>query len=118
KNFLDCRRVELVILDEKVASPFRYVTEKLNLLFHNRQHRAQIICVGDIDISLLQERSGKFDDTIERHLGDVLAVQPKTFIEVERGIAPVDFLQLKKLPDFSDIDFFAMVFGRPAEQAK
>ena len=74
--------------------------------------------VGDVDLFFFQERPGELNKTIERHLSDVLAVEPKTFVEVEGSVAPIDFLQLEKLYHFFDIDLFAIVLGRPAEQAK
>ena len=49
---------------------------------------------------------------------DVLAVEPKTLVEVERGVPAVDFLQLEQLYNFFDVDLFPVVFRRPAEQAK
>ena len=47
-----------------------------------------------------------------------MAIEPKTFVEIERGVAAVDFLQLEKFDDFFNVDLFAVVFRRPAEQAK
>ncbi len=49
---------------------------------------------------------------------DVLAVEPKTFIAIERGIASINFFELEKFHHFFDVDLFAVVLRRPTEQAK
>ena len=118
KNFLDCHRIELVILGEKVASPLRHIAEKFDFLLHDREHGAEISSVGDVDLCFLQEWPGEFNKTIERHLSDVLAVEPKTFVEIEGSVAPIDFLQLEKFYHFFDVDLFAIVLRGPTEQAK
>ena len=49
---------------------------------------------------------------------DVLTVEPKTFVAIERGIASIDFFELEKFYHFFDVDLFAVVLRRPTEQAK
>jgi hypothetical protein len=48
-------------------------------------------------------------------LGDVLAVKPKTLVEIEGGVTAIDFFELEQLNDFVDVDFLAVVLRRPAE---
>ena len=74
--------------------------------------------IGDVDLCFLEEWSRELDESIDGHLRDVLAVQPKTLVEIESSIAPIDFFELEKLYHFIDVDLFAIVFRRPAEEAK
>ena len=115
ENLRFCRRINLIFLGKKVRRPFRDVFEELDLLLHDREHVAKIFFIylgratlcGAVDrfrrldrvspyrsnnSRPLEERPRQLDESIERHLGDVLAVKPKTFVQIECGVATVDFL--------------------------
>src|ERR1700730_2604852 len=118
ENFRYRLRIELVFLGEEIRSPFRHVFEKFDLFLHDREHVAQIFFVGDVDLRFFEEWATELDKAIKRHLRDVLAVEPKTFVEIERGVAAIDFFELEKFYNFVDVDLFAVVLRGPTEQTK
>src|SRR5437660_4841507 len=118
ENLFNSSRIKLVIFAKEVARPLRNILEELDFLLHDREHVAEIFFIGDIDLSFLHERPAQLDEPIERHLRDILAVQPKTFVEIERGVATIDFFELEKFNDFLNVDLFPIVLRRPTQQTK
>src|SRR5207248_11389399 len=65
-----------------------------------------------------QSIPGQLLKPIIRQLARVFAIQPMQFVRIERGVTAHDLVQIEKRNYFFDWNFFAVVFWRPAEQAK
>ena len=70
------------------------------------------------DPRFFHERDGKLAESFEAHLENILAIEPKTFVEVENGVAPVDGLQFEQIANFFERQHLPVVFWGPAEQTK
>ena len=61
---------------------------------------------------------GQLCETIRGQLPDVFVIEPLQLIHVEPGIVAQDLGQIENLDDILDGQLFAVVLGRPAEQAQ
>ena len=118
QGFFHRLRIECKILGEQKPDPRGHIAEVFHLRLHDREraHERFFSAVGHA--GLVHERLRQLRETREPHGEDVLAVQPKTFVEVENRIPAVDFFEVEEREDFRDIEPFAVVAGRPAEQAQ
>ena len=61
---------------------------------------------------------GEFVKAVVGQFAAVFALQPEEFFEIEFGVVPENLRQIEALDDFRERKFFAIILGRPAEQAE
>ena len=118
EGFFDTGFVVGVIVVEEKFDPGGDVGEVFDFFFDQRERGEEGLAGAVVDAGLVDEGEAQVGKAFEGHLDEVLAVHPKTFVEVEAGAAAVDIFQLEDVDDFFDGEDFAVVLRRPTEEAE
>src|SRR5262245_5507684 len=107
-----------IVLREQKTDPIRDVAKMFDLRFDNSERTQQRVTRRIGEASPLHKREGELTKPLQAHLQDILTVQPKTLVQIENRIPPVNGLKLEKLEDLFRGQHLAVIFGRPTEQTE
>src|ERR1700704_1153705 len=91
---------EGIVFGEEKTDPGRHIANMLYLGLDDRKRAKQRLLGSVLDPCLFHKNNGKLAESLQAHLQNILAIEPKTFVEVENRISAVDRFQLKKLANF------------------
>ena len=118
--FRDAFRLIADFVGEIETAIGRQLAEYAELALARVERRADVFC-GKLLVSMPGSEKRLPRERVEalvRQFARIFAIQPGAFVEIERRVFAIDFFQLEQPDDFIDLDFFAVVLRRPAEEAE
>ena len=111
-------RIKRILFGKQKTDPVGNIAQVFDFWFDDGQRGAQRLEQSVGNTGFFHKRQRQFLESLQAHVLDVLAVEPKTFVEVEDRVPAVDMAEVEKREDLRGIQKFPVFSRRPPEQTE